>query len=332
MGKVLSISIAAYNAEKYLDKCLKSLLETKVKDALEVMIVNDGSKDHTLSIANKYQKEYPEIIKVIDKKNGGHGSTINASVKAATGKYYKILDSDDWVDKNGLEKLVRFLENNSVDLVLNPFHEVHIDTGIKNLVVPYHKNQKIGEIMDLSKDTNFDIKMHSMTFKTDVIKAMGPIIDENCFYVDAEYTCYALAYAKNYVCLDFSVYQYMLGSNEQSMNITKMIERRDQHLRVVKSLANFFSRLDASSATYQLIERRIKSIVVLQYGLFMRVADTKASKKEIMAFDQWIRLNCPTCSDGVKSKLMTIVKCLRKTHFHFYALACHLVNKFGNLG
>ena len=127
MEKILTISIAAYNAEKYISKCLDSLLNTRVRDQLEIIIVNDGSTDDTLIIAQRYYVNYPNIIKIIDKENGGHGSTINASIKEATGKYYKIIDSDDWVDENGLEKLVDYLSYHNVDMVLNPFNEVYVD-------------------------------------------------------------------------------------------------------------------------------------------------------------------------------------------------------------
>ena len=98
MEKILTISIAAYNAEKDIARCLDSLIATGIIEKLDVVIVNDGSVDQTAEIANSYVKKYVNSIRLINKQNGGHGSTINASIKVAKGKYYKILDSDDWVE------------------------------------------------------------------------------------------------------------------------------------------------------------------------------------------------------------------------------------------
>ena len=205
MEKILTISIAAYNAELDIKRCLDSFISTNVLEELELIVVNDGSKDNTLNVAKQYEKKYPGIIKVIDKKNGGHGSTINASIKEATGKYYKI---------------VFWLRNNDADLVLTPYKCVNADK-IEDfeLIYPYDAMMEIKKITNIEKKSNIIVYMHSTTFKKEVIKRMGPIIDENCFYVDLEYTIFPLYYIKNFVCLDYIVYQYLLGTDEQSMNI-----------------------------------------------------------------------------------------------------------------
>ena len=100
--KVLTVSIAAYNVEDYLKKCLDSFVDegNPLMNAVEVIIVSDGSKDNTVSIAKEYQEKYPDTFVLIDKENGGYGSTINASLKKATGKYFKLVDGDDWVNTN----------------------------------------------------------------------------------------------------------------------------------------------------------------------------------------------------------------------------------------
>ena len=236
MEKILTISIAAYNAESDISRCLDSLINSGVLEKLDVVVVNDGSKDQTSKIVKEYVEKYKDSIHMIDKENGGHGSTINSSIKVAEGKYYKILDSDDWVDSNNLAKLVCYLEANNVDLVLNPYHEVaYSDHSVKKMV-EMERNQ-------LEYEIKYDIKklsekcvlfMHSLTFKTDVIKKMGSIIDEHCFYVDMEYSIFPMLYVRNFVYLDYSVYQYLLGSQTQSMNIQNMIKRREQHLKVIK--------------------------------------------------------------------------------------------------
>ena len=98
MGKILSITIPSYNVEKYIDKCVQSMLVDSILDDIEILIVNDGSKDSTPEIAKGYVEKYPQTVRLIDKENGGHGSTINAGIREATGKYFKVVDGDDWLN------------------------------------------------------------------------------------------------------------------------------------------------------------------------------------------------------------------------------------------
>ena len=119
--KTLSIIIPTYNVEKYIDRCLKSILLDSILEDIELIIVNDGSKDSSLQIARKYEKEYKDTIIVIDKENGGHGSTINAGLKAATGKYTKVIDSDDWVNVDDFENFVKELKKLDCDLVITNY-------------------------------------------------------------------------------------------------------------------------------------------------------------------------------------------------------------------
>lgn len=112
--KILTISIASYNAEKDLPKCLDSFVESNVLDKLDIIVINDGSSDNTSKIAHNYADKHSSI-RVIDKLNGGHGSTINCGIVSAKGKYFRIVDSDDWIDPNELEKLVKYLEKSNVD-------------------------------------------------------------------------------------------------------------------------------------------------------------------------------------------------------------------------
>ena len=292
MEKILTISIAAYNAELDIKRCLDSFISTNVLEELELIVVNDGSKDNTLNVAKQYEKKYPGIIKVIDKKNGGHGSTINASIKEATGKYYKIVDSDDWIDPEELEKLVFWLRNNDADLVVTPYKCVNAD------IIVY---------------------MHSTTFKKEVIKRMGPIIDENCFYVDLEYTIFPLYYIKNFVCLDYIVYQYLLGTDEQSMNIKNMIKRRNQHLKVVTRIINYYSdkKRTLKEPVQEIILNRIHSAILSQYKIYANM-EPKESIAEVKKFDMWLK-QFPELYTGAQGRFMKIIYLNRATRFMFYA-------------
>ena len=315
MEKILTISIAAYNAESDISRCLDSLINSGVLEKLDVVVVNDGSKDQTSKIVKEYVEKYKDSIHMIDKENGGHGSTINSSIKVAEGKYYKILDSDDWVDSNNLAKLVCYLEANNVDLVLNPYHEVaYSDHSVKKMV-EMERNQ-------LEYEIKYDIKklsekcvlfMHSLTFKTDVIKKMGSIIDEHCFYVDMEYSIFPMLYVRNFVYLDYSVYQYLLGSQTQSMNIQNMIKRREQHLKVIKRLIEFYNNNESKLCINlrNIIRLRIKYAVYQQYKNYFSMSE-KNALLEVKKFDSWLKKANLDLYSGVSGRFMKIINLMMK--------------------
>ena len=143
--KTLSISIAAYNAEKWLSKCLDSFCVPDVMDYLDVIIVNDGSSDGTSEVACKYITAYPDTFRLINKDNGGHGSTINASIPNAIGKYYKIVDADDWVENDGLIDLINKLNSIDADVVYSPYYKVNADDFGKTKVFGMEKNSKFSD-------------------------------------------------------------------------------------------------------------------------------------------------------------------------------------------
>ena len=330
MEKILTISIAAYNAESDISRCLDSLINSGVLEKLDVVVVNDGSKDQTSKIVKEYVEKYKDSIHMIDKDNGGHGSTINSSIKVAEGKYYKILDSDDWVDSNNLAKLVCYLEANNVDLVLNPYHEVaYSDHSVKKMV-EMERNQ-------LEYEIKYDIKklsekcvlfMHSLTFKTDVIKKMGSIIDEHCFYVDMEYSIFPMLYVRDFVYLDYSVYQYLLGSQTQSMNIQNMIKRREQHLKVIKRLIEFYNNNESKLCINlrNIIRLRIKYAVYQQYKIYFSMSE-KNALLEVKKFDSWLKKANLDLYSGVSGRFMKIINLNRKTNYAFFTLTVKILNK-----
>lgn len=128
-NKVLTISVASYNTEKYIRKTMDSFIVPEIMDKMEVLIINDGSSDNTLEIAREYENKYPDTFRAIDKQNGGYGSTINKAIEIARGRYIKTIDGDDWVDKEGLISLIRFLEHTTADVVITNFARVNDKNG-----------------------------------------------------------------------------------------------------------------------------------------------------------------------------------------------------------
>lgn len=322
MEKILTISVAAYNAEKDIEKCLESMLQTDIANDLEIIVVNDGSKDNTSEVVRKYTEKYPDIVQLVDKENGGHGSTINTSIRRATGKYFKIVDSDDWVEKAGIEDLVRNLKVADVDLVLNPYYVVDATTGLKcELVKPYCDEQILGTVQSVDQSAGISIAMHALTFRTDVIKKMGPVISEKCFYVDMEYTIFAVAHVERYICFDLPVYCYLLGTQTQSMNIQNLIKRRDQHLHVTQKVIEFYEKNKEN------MNPEIRSVVLLriryaasgQYKIYFNM-EPRESKREIVEFDKWLKSTAADVYPIAVDRFSAVIHFSRLAHFSFYGI------------
>lgn len=240
MNKVLSISIAAYNVENVLKQCIDSFLPSKYFDNLEIIIVDDGSKDHTAEIAERYQKDYPESIVFIKKENGGHGSTINAALEKATGKYFKIVDGDDWVDIAALDDLILYLKDNSPDVIINHYNKVY-DGAIHPFTVYKNVKEKtIYRLKDLVKGEIPFYPMHSMTVRTELLKESGYKISEHCFYVDNELIFYAMMNCDTLAFLPGHIYQHRLGVAGQSVSPQGLYNHIEDMMHVIDKLFSIY--------------------------------------------------------------------------------------------
>lgn len=284
--KLLTVSVAAYNAEGWLARCLKSLTENSVAEDIDVIIVNDGSSDGTLEIARSYEKRYPSIIRVVDKDNGGHGSTINVAIERALGKYFKIVDSDDWVEAGGIERLIRVLAQSDADCIVNPYFRVDADSGAKTLVNVFDRSNPLGTELQVNQiKGDLKLAMHALCFRTDLLKCSPYRLDEKCFYVDAEYIVYYFGDCQTVLLLDWPVYDYLVGTSEQSVNISNMIARREQHKRVCFSCLDYFNSVgNESSKRYRIIERCILGIIGTEYRILLCLPYEEA-RKELPEFD-----------------------------------------------
>lgn len=246
--KLLTIAIPSYNSENYLSKCIESLLPGG--EDVEILVVNDGSKDNTSAIGHEYEAKYPGIVKVIDKENGGHGSAVNAGVEHATGLFFKVVDSDDWVKKSAyleiLEKLKDFAGSDVIlDMLISNF--VYEKEGAAKKKVMRYAHA-------LPKDTVFTwndvghffkgqyILMHSVIYRTKLLRECGMKLPDHTFYVDNIFVYEPLPYVKNMYYMDVNFYRYYIGREDQSVNEKIMIGRVDQQLRVNKLMIDYTVR------------------------------------------------------------------------------------------
>jgi len=242
-SKILTIAIPSYNAERYLDNCLSHFIDSNVLEHLEILIVNDGSTDSTEAMARAYEQRYPESITVISKENGGHGSTINAAIPRSTGKYFKVVDVDDWVESDTLDLLVRALATADVDLVLNPSNIYHEGMGKTQLFYKrlFHKFPSL-EKHDFSELTmKTAVSIHEVIFRTAMLQAHPTPIDEHTYYVDAEYVLYNLAHVSTFMMCNRPLYVYRFGSATQSVSHANLMKNVEQHHRVAMSCLTYWN-------------------------------------------------------------------------------------------
>lgn len=247
MDKILTVVIPTYNMESYLEKCLDSVLVEQVIGLIEVMIVNDGSKDSSLLIAKRYQNRYPGSIVVVDKKNGNYGSCLNLAFSLAKGKYIRTLDADDCFDSIELvkfiEKLCSLPEN--IDLVLTNYVVNIVGTGKSRLIKQKGFFEKIyNHIIDFEKN-GIIYNIHAATYRTSVLRDNHIRLSEGISYTDIELLVYSLSYCKSLVLFDISLYRYTIGRQEQSVSMSSYLKNID-HIsiilhRIVDNYNIFFS-------------------------------------------------------------------------------------------
>ena len=244
--KLLSIAIPCYNSENYMRNCVESLL--KGGEDVEIIIVNDGSKDRTAHIADDYAAKYPTIVKAVHKENGGHGSAVNAGIDHATGLYFKVVDSDDWVQEAAYKKILDTLRElvggeKTIDMFISNF--VYEKEGVKHKkVMRYHRVLPQNEVFTWKDVKHFHkgqyILMHSVIFRTKLLRECNLRLPENTFYVDNIFVFEPLPYVKNMYYLDVNFYRYYIGREDQSVNEQVMISRLDQQIRVNKLMVDFY--------------------------------------------------------------------------------------------
>lgn len=298
MEKVLTIVIPVYNMEKYIRHCLDSFVVEDILDKIEVLIILDGSTDHSGEIAQKYSERYPGTFHVIEKENGGHGSTINAGVEKAAGTYLKVVDSDDWVDPGAFRNLVLFLEKTDVDVVWSNYYWC-FEQSHKMKYQTRHpfRGVKYGKVYAFSKiaDRTF-IKMHSMTIRTDILRKCGRKLDEHCYYVDVEFVMYPIPWVKTIVFLDEFVYMYRLGRPGQSMTLEKMRQNHRNHERVLKSLLDFYKdtlHSGTGKAWLLYLEKGIANVLSSHFKIYLSFPCSKKVHQELKQMDQNIRKEYP---------------------------------------
>ena len=276
-----------------MDRCVDSLL--KGGEDVEIIIVNDGSSDETPAIADRYAKEYPTIIKAVHKENGGHGSAVNAGIDRASGLYFKVVDSDDWVKEEAYLKILETLRELTggervLDMLISNF--VYEKTGEnRHKVMRFKHALPVDEMFTWEDVKHFHkgqyILMHSVIFRTKLLRECGLKLPDHTFYVDNLYVFEPLPFVRNMYYLDVNFYRYYIGREDQSVNEEVMIGRIDQQITVNKLMIDYMienkSRITASKRMYQYMVSYLDIITTVSSILLIR-SNTKENlvkKKEL---------------------------------------------------
>ena len=244
--KLISFAVPCYNSAGYMRQCIDSLL--KGGEDVEIIVVNDGSKDETPLIAAEYAADHPNV-RVVNKENGGHGSGVNKGLELAQGLYYKVVDSDDWLDGDALEKLLALLREHRdagklADLYITNFvYEKVCDNA--RYVRSYAHNFPQGRFFGWEEVKRFHksnvLLMHSLLYRTDKLRQSNTILPEHTFYVDNIFAYKPLPFMKKLYYLNVDLYRYYIGREDQSVSAKNIVRRYGQQIRVMKEMIGAYT-------------------------------------------------------------------------------------------
>ena len=296
--KILSIAVPSYNVEQYLHKCLTSFDDERLEEKLEVIVVNDGSSDRTEEIANEYVTRRPNLFKLVNKENGGHGSAVNAGLDAASGKYFRIVDGDDWVITDNMAKLLKILDAHDSDIIVDEKREVHMITGETEFfplpdIIRREHEYKFTDICADSRIIDF-LMMHTMNLKTALLKKNGVRLREGIFYVDYEYIVKATCAAKTITFFDIEIYQYLIGNVNQSMNCANFVKRFLHHDTMAKEVLRYHKELAYTGVLGEYLDKRICLMINTHYNICLIYnTDRKEGLQQGKTFNLFLKENYP---------------------------------------
>ena len=286
--KLLSIIIPTYNMAALLPRCLDSLVAAEgAEDYLETIVVNDGSKDNSLEVAQQYANKYPNIVRVIDKPNGNYGSTINTALPVAKGKYVKILDSDDFFDTEVLSQYISVLNGIDADMIITHFTQIGATT---REVVKYNtmgrEPYEYGKVYDLDEVLQEGyiryFLMHAITYRTELLRKIGYRQTEGISYTDTEWSCYPTFYAQTICFCNLNLYQYNLDREGQTMDPKVLAKSAKQVEKLTDNMIEYYEEhiSEVSNTRRPWMEQYFSNRLRMLYKLYLLDMPRADFKKE----------------------------------------------------
>lgn len=299
--RLISIVVPAYNAQAYLRRALDSLVGFGPE--VQVLVVDDGSTDATAAVARDYVERYPDEVRLVSKLNGGHGSAINTGLEHADGLYFKVVDADDWLDRESFAEVLATLRGfaageRAIDLLVSNFVYEKVGKRTKT-TVRYAGALPSGRVLTWSRTHRFAkrqyLMMHALTYRTAVLREVGLRLPEHTFYVDNLYALVPLHRVQTLYYLDVDLYRYFIGRPDQSVQESVMLRRLDQQLRVNRLMLEHVSRTEVADRRlrryllhYLEITCAVSSILLIRAGTRGTLAEKDRFWGELRAADPWL--------------------------------------------
>lgn len=288
--KIITFVVPCYNSSEYMDKCINTLLESGQEEDIEIILVNDGSKDDTGLKADKYKEKYPNIVRVIHQENGGHGEGVNQGIRNAKGLYMKVVDSDDWIDvscgKTIINKIKEMLKaGNNVDMYICNYVYEHVADNTSK-VMDYKFILPENKIFGWKDTKSFGLSryllMHSLIYKTEVLRKSKLELPKHTFYVDNMFAYIPFPFVETMYYMNLDLYRYFIGREDQSVNEAVMVKRVDQQLRVTYAMTKAHDLQSIMKTNKKLgiyMRKYLSMMVVISIVLLLIDGSEEALKK-----------------------------------------------------
>ncbi len=313
-SKLLSVSVAAYNMEDYIEQCLDSCLCGEMMNRLEVLIVDDGSSDSTAALAQSYVERYPGTFRLLSKPNGGYGSTVNLSMEEATGKYFRLLDADDWFGKGSLQKLISLLDDCEADAIITPMYRcvegkepclVDDSFGIEpEKVVP------VGALPDTCY-----ISMWRLSIKTELLQKDRFELPEHCVFTDQLYVANCICRSETIIFFDVPLYEYRIGRDGQSVAPESRIAHKKELEFVTSEELSLFEGLQRDDKKQALL-----GTVAAHYSTYLKLLlMLPRSRRNFNEIRRWEkRLHLASTELYKAAGFRKLTRILRNSHYLAY--------------
>ena len=313
-AKTITFAVPCYNSAEYMDKCIESLLVAG--DDIEILLVDDGStRDNTAEKADAWAEAKPDIIRAIHKENGGHGSAVNAGLANARGRYFKVVDSDDWLDADALARIMDYLRPQCelqypTDMVIVNYVYEKVAEGSQKVMHyrnVFPRNREFGWDDIKRFHANQYLLMHSVIHRTDLLRDIGLQLPEHCFYVDNVFVYVPLPHVKTMYYLDVDAYRYFIGREDQSVNESVMIGRIDQQLRVTRTMIDAV-KLPEDVAHVNLLHYMENYLAMMMCicSIFLRIQNTPESEEKRRDIWEYLRNADPLLCKRIRANVVNV--------------------------
>lgn len=294
--KVLTFLVPCYNVAHCVRRCIDSMLIDNIINDIEILLINDGSKDETSKLLHSYESKHPDTIRIIDKENGGWGTAINLGIREAKGKYVKEVDADDWVSTENLPSYIAFLKEHDIDYIATDYTEYFkADDHYEH----HGYQQEIYNIIMSLNDfwekhpTAWDFPIHAITYRTQMLQNADITVGDR-YYGDIEYNLYPLPHVKTICVLPINVTVYFRGSDEQSTSTAGYAKHYRDYAAMSQRITSFFLSMPNSlhPKLRAFIEETVRGTLVRSYHLMMSplyAGKAEGAKEELKKHDHWLK-------------------------------------------